>query len=174
MKKNLTTKNLLLITLFATISIILTRFLAFYLPFLGFNSVRISLGNIPLILSGFLLGPFCGAITGVLADLLGATLFPSGAYFPGFTLSACLTGLLAGLLKPLIGGKMRWINILCITLLTEAVCSIGLTTLWLSIVYGTSYFALLLPRILVTIVMVFVYSSFTSVLYQRLKKQMSE
>lgn len=171
MKKKLTTKNLLLITLLATISILLTRFLAFYLPFLGFNSVRISLGNIPLMLSGFLLGPISGAITGVLADLIGATLFPAGPYFPGFTLTACMTGLLAGLLKPLLGGQMKWKNILLITLLTEAICSIGFNTLWLSILYGTSYLALLLPRIPVTIVMTAVYSCLVTLLYHRLRKQ---
>jgi len=173
MKKKLTTQHLLLSTLFATISIILTRFLGFYLPFLGFNSVRISLGNIPLILSSFLLGPFAGSITGILADLIGATIFPAGAYFPGFTLSSCLTGLLPGLLKPILGGKMKWKNVLLITLITETVCSIGLITLWLSIIYGTSYFALLLPRIPVTILMTFAYSSLVTLLYQRLRKQIS-
>lgn len=171
MKKKLTTKNLLLITLLATISIVLTRFLAFYLPFFGFNSIRISLGNIPIMLSGFLLGPISGAITGILADLIGATLFPAGPYFPGFTLTACLTGFLPGLLKPLLGGKMKWKNVLLITLLTEAVGSIGLNTLWLSILYGTNYLALLLPRVPTTITMTVVYSSLITLLYHRLRKQ---
>ncbi|WP_206459737.1 folate family ECF transporter S component [Anaerovorax sp. IOR16] len=171
MKKKLTTKNLLLITLFATISIVLTRFLAFYLPFLGFNSVRISLGNIPLMLAGFLLGPLSGAITGILSDLIGATLFPAGPYFPGFTLTACLTGFLPGLLKSIIGGQMKWKNVLLITLLTEGVCSIGLNTLWLSILFGTSYLALLFPRVPVTILMTIVYSLLVTILYHRLRKE---
>ena len=69
------TKKILLLALFAAISIIFTRFLSFYLPIIAVNSVRISLGNIPIALAGLLLGPFAGAATGIVADVVGTTMF---------------------------------------------------------------------------------------------------
>ena len=42
-------------------------------------------------------GPWWAALVSALGDLLGSVLFPTGAYFPGFTLTAALTGLIFGL-----------------------------------------------------------------------------
>lgn len=48
----------------------------------------------PIILSGFFLGPKVGFWVGAISDILGWVIFPSGPYFPGFTLTQGLTGYL--------------------------------------------------------------------------------
>ena len=48
----------------------------------------------PIILSGFILGPKAGFWVGAISDILGWVIFPSGPYFPGFTLTQGLTGYL--------------------------------------------------------------------------------
>lgn len=170
MKNKITTKNLMLLALFSAISIILTRFLSFYLPIFAANSVRISLGNIPIILAGLLLGPIGGAATGIVADVIGATMFSPLGYFPGFTLSACLVGFLPGILKSRLGKQFKFTNILVIIFITELITSIGLNTLWLSILTNVNYIVLLVPRAGITLVMTVLYSWIIYILYKRLNQ----
>jgi riboflavin transporter len=105
---HLSTKALVLASFFVGINIVLSRVGAIML----FNSsVRLSFGNIPLILSGLLLGPAAGLMTGVVSDILGFLINShGGAYHPGFTLSAGLTGLIPGLIMvwSLRNGKSRF------------------------------------------------------------------
>lgn len=170
--KKLTTKQLLLATLFATLSLIFTRFFATYLVVLGSNTVRISAGSIPLFLAGLLLGPVAGGLAGIGADLMGMLFFPAGPYFPGFTVTAFLSGVLPALLKKPLGGSMSWKNIFAILFVTELVCSVLLNTLWLTILYGTPYAALLLPRAMVTAGMLCLYTLIVTPLYRRLNQEL--
>ena len=88
-------KNVTILTCLAlliALDIILTRFLSINTQFL-----RISLGMIPVALAGVIFGPVWGGVCGAAGDLLGMLIFPSGAYFPGFTLTAALTGIIYGL-----------------------------------------------------------------------------
>lgn len=172
MNKAFTTKNLLLLALFAAISIILTRFLSFYLPILAVNTVRISLGNIPVILAGLLLGPMAGAVTGIAADVIGATMFSPFGYFPGFTLSAALVGVLPGILKAYIRNLDRFKSVLLIVFITELITSVGLNTLWVSITTHVSYVVLLIPRVGITLIMMLVYASVVYVLLKRLNREL--
>jgi hypothetical protein len=78
-------KSLVLASFFVGINIVLSRIGAIML-FGG--SVRLSFGNVPLILSGLLLGPAAGFMTGIVSDLLGFLINShGGAYHPGFTLA---------------------------------------------------------------------------------------
>jgi ECF transporter S component (folate family) len=169
MKSN--TKKILLLALFAAISIIFTRFLSFYLPIIAVNSVRISLGNIPIALAGLLLGPFAGAATGIVADVVGTTMFSPFGYFPGFTLSAALVGFIPGILRIYIKNLDRYPNVLVIILITELVTSIFLNTLWLSVMTHVKYLLLLVPRAGITLVMSLLYSWIIYILHKRLKKE---
>ncbi|MBQ2952619.1 MAG: folate family ECF transporter S component [Clostridia bacterium] len=64
------------------------------IPLLG---KQYSLWLLPIAAAGALLGPVPAMIVGALGDLIGANLFPQGAYFPGFTLTNALAGLVCGL-----------------------------------------------------------------------------
>lgn len=83
----------------ATVSIVLTRFLSVMLLLGGLPALRVGFGSIPIIMSGMMFGPVVGGITGVVADVVGYLINPmGGAFFPGFTLSAALYGVIAGIL----------------------------------------------------------------------------
>lgn len=173
MNMKFSTKNIMLLALFAAISIIFTRFLSFYLPIVAVNTVRISLGNIPLILAGLFLGPVAGAATGIVADVIGSTMFSPLGYFPGFTLSAALVGFLPGILKLYFKRQDKYSNILIIVLITELITSIGLNTLWLSILTNVNYFVLMVPRAGITLVMTLIYSWIIFILLKRLHREIA-
>ena len=91
-------RNISLAGLFVALSIVFARFFAGDILIGGTSVLRISFGPVPIYLSGMLLGPVYGAITGILADALGYLVKPLGPYFPGFTLNGALTGLIPALL----------------------------------------------------------------------------
>lgn len=86
------TKKLAVSALLITADVVLTRLLALNTPVM-----KIGLGFAATALSAMLYGPCWAMLTSALGDLLGALLFPTGAYFPGFTLTAACTGLIFGL-----------------------------------------------------------------------------
>lgn len=79
--------------LFIALGVILSRFVSvpalFGLPFL-----KVSLANSVVMFSSFYLGPLFGFLVGTFVDVLGALLFPTGAFNPLFTIAASLTGLM--------------------------------------------------------------------------------
>ncbi len=90
-KQNL--KRLVTIALLIALQIVLSRFLS-----IQAWSIKIGFGFIPVVIAATLFGPVDAAIVGGMADLLGTLLFPIGPYFPGFTFTAALIGVIFGLL----------------------------------------------------------------------------
>lgn len=96
--------------------------------------------------TGYLCGPWVAALSGFGTDILGYLLRPNGPYFPGFTLSAILLGILYGVFyyqKPV---KLTRIILckLCVTL----VFNFFLTPLWLHIMYGQAFVVLSSMRLI--------------------------
>ena len=85
-------KKIILSALLLSILLVLSRFLSIKSTFLV-----ISFSFIPMMLAGIYLGPWYACLICALGDLIGALLFPFGAYFPGFTVSSGLMGLVYGL-----------------------------------------------------------------------------
>lgn len=146
-KKVFNTRNLVLAGLLVAASLILTRFFGF-IAFGG--SVRISLGGVPIALAGALLGPVFGGAVGFCADIVGATLFPQGAFFPGFTLTAILSGVIPGLF--LYGRKYTWARIGISQGVSSVICSLLLNTLWLTILLQKGFLVLLPTRIVAAVI----------------------
>jgi len=143
--------------LFIALNIVLTRFLGQIVPIAGIPGLRLSFGEIPLVLSGIVLGPAYGAVCGALADLLGFPINMQGPYFPGFTLSAALTGLLPGLMRNLINKDRPWLSLTIVITITSLITSIILNTLWLNLMMGKAFAVLLPPRILANLIMIPIY-----------------
>lgn len=127
---------------------------------------NISLGVVPVMFAGAALGPVIGLEVGALADIITFLLFPKGgAYFPGFTITYGLIGLIPGLL--LYKRKTSFLRTLLGVAVTHLVCSFGLNTFFL-----IQYFALspeiIIPRSAVQTVMIPVYSAlvFTMMKYK--------
>lgn len=110
-------------------------------------NLRIGFGFLCNAAIGMLFGPAVGMIAGVGTDILGyfAGNLTMGAYFPGFTVTAMVAGLIWGIwLYPrkltiwrAIGAKT------CINLF----CNIGLNTIWLMQTGGKAMGVLLIERI---------------------------
>lgn len=92
LKKIFSTQNLVLMAALIAIQIILTRFFS-----IQTDTLRISFGSIPLVLAGMWLGPVCGAIVAVIADILGTIIQGYGAWFPPLVLGPLATGVISGL-----------------------------------------------------------------------------
>lgn len=58
---------------------------------------EITLTGLPIAAGGYLLGPWFGMIIGALIDVCGFLAAPKGAFFPGFTVSYALVGMIYGL-----------------------------------------------------------------------------
>jgi len=97
-------------------------------PMLG---KQYNFGFVPIALAGALLGAPSAMIVGGLGDLLGAHLFPAGAYFPGFTLTNVLVGLTCGWI--LHGRKLSWIRCAAAVIVSLAGWNLFLNSLWLNI-----------------------------------------
>ena len=121
------------------LEIVLSRFLS-----LNAWNLKIGFSFVPVALAGMLFGPLAGGIVGALGDFLGAVLFPIGPYFPGFTLTAFLTGLVFGLF---LHRKRTALPVLGAVAVNQLLLSLLLNTLWISILYGSPYLPLLSTRV---------------------------
>lgn len=138
-KKMSRTHRIVLMAMLAAIQIVLSRFLS-----INLWNLKIGFAFVPIALAGMLLGPVGAGLTGMVADIIGATLFPSGTFFPGFTLTAFITAFGYGFF---LQKKQNIGNILAAVLFSEIVGTILLNTLWISILYGTPFIAVMIPRV---------------------------
>lgn len=147
------TRRLVIIGLLTAVSIVLTRFASIMIG----NMIRLSFGEVPIILSGLLLGPAAGGLTGAAADLVGFFLNPHGAAFPhpGFTLTAALTGILPVTILRFIrrDSNFSFLQLAVAIGLTDLLTSIVLNTLWLTQILGRGFFVLLPMRAVARVIL---------------------
>lgn len=123
------------------------------------GNVRLGFGKVPLILSGLFLGPFAGALAGLVGDILGVIINSHGApaIHPGFTLSSVLTGALPGIIV-ILSRKRRssLFNVIISNVIILILVNLLLDTLWLSQMYGNPYLVVfktrLIPHIIIAII----------------------
>ena len=119
MKKANLTYQLIVMAFLIALEIVFTRFLSIQLPIAR------------------MFGPIKAGICYAIGDVLGMLIFPSGMYFPGFTLSAFITGVLYGLIlhNREVTTKRAFLAALAV------LCSITvvLNTLWLYIMMGQGF-----------------------------------
>ncbi len=113
------------------------------------NITEITLTGIPVAVGGFFFGPIVAAVIGALIDVLGFFVHPVGAFFPGFTISMAVTGVIYGgflwrkwwtredgqgiLFKKNTGLLLR---VVIAHFLKTVLISLILNVIWLSIFYG--------------------------------------
>lgn len=160
MNQKLTVKSYTIIGALVAIEIILSRFLSIHTW-----NLKIGFSFVPVVLTAMLFGGVYAGLVGAIGDIIGAILFPVGPYFPGFTITAFLNGVIfAFFLKK----KPTFVNIVISVLLVQIVGSLGLNTLWISILYGSPFWPLFATRIYQTIVMSVVQIVVTYVLSKKL------
>ena len=125
--KMFTTEKLTILALLTALQVVLGNIVQ--IPLLG---KQFNFGYLPIIAAGALLGPVPAAIVGGLGDFIGAHLFPAGAYFPGFTLTSAIVGVLYAL--PLYQKQPCWIRA-AIAAVLGMIPNLFLNSLWLSMLY---------------------------------------
>lgn len=139
-------KTIAFVGLLISMEIIFTRFLSVQTPI-----IRIGFGFIPIAFTAILFGPLTGGMAAAIADMIGMTIFPKGPYFPGFTLSAFLTGAIYGIF--LYRKPVTIINIAKSVLLITIFVDLGLNTLWIFMTTGEAAAALFIPRTIKSAIM---------------------
>ena len=124
MQKNMT-KRVCVIAVLIAMQIVLGRVAAINVG----SYLKISFGFIPIAVCGILTGPVWTLLMASVCDILGALLFPTGAFYWGFTLVAAAGGLIYGLF--LYRKKENLIRCLLCTLTVALICNILLNTVFL-------------------------------------------
>ena len=82
-------------------------------------------------------GPVLGLLVGAISDILGYILFPSGAYFPGYTISSMLGALIYALF--LYRKKVTVLRLFGAKFLVNYFVNVFLGSLWSQMLYGKGY-----------------------------------
>ena len=140
------TKKIVFTALMVALQVVLERVLA-----INTATVKIGFGFLPLVITAILYGPAYAAVGGALADIIGALVFPAGAYFPGFTVTAALVGMVYGLYLYKLDSREKKPAVIrsFLAVLTVAVAfTLVINTLMISIVYNRGVVALLPSRLI--------------------------
>ena len=140
-------KTMVFVALMVAAEIVLSRMLS-----ISTATLKIGFGFLPIAVTAMLYGPFWAAGAAALADFLGAVLLPIGPYFPGFTLTALLTGAIFGLF---LYQQRSGVRVL-LAAVSVNLLSLLLNTLWISVLYGKGYLALLPGRLVQCLIMIVV------------------
>lgn len=124
-KKRFTTKEISLLGMLIALNIIMAEVCKItILP----RILELSLGFVPLALSGMLFGLVPTVTLAVVADIIGALLFNAGNFYFGYTLTAFMTGLFYGIF--LHKKELSTLRIVICQLLVSLICYAFLNSLW--------------------------------------------
>lgn len=140
------TQSLVVMGVLIAINVVLSRFVSIQ----AWN-LRIGFGFLPVVIAAIMLGPIKAGIVAAMADVLGATLFPAGTFFPGFTLTAFLIGVVYGIF--LYKKQSKWKVFIAVGI-HQCILSLFLNTLWISILYGSPYWPLFATRLMQTAILI--------------------
>lgn len=137
--KAFNTKDITILAVFIALDIILTRFFS-----INVWNIRIGFGFVPTIMVAHMYGIKFTITECALSDIIGAVLFPTGAYFVGFTISAMVMGLIWG---SLLYKESNIKKIVLAVLLIQVICSLTITSASISFLYKVPLFTVIIGRI---------------------------
>ena len=124
------------------LGVVLDSFCSFYAT----PTLKVSFTFLPIGITGYLFGPVPAMLSGGLLDVVMWLVKPAGAYFPGYTLSGVLGGLIYGICLYGIQGKRLYYMPAVAKGLINGLVNILLNTCWSVIFTGKGYLALLSVR----------------------------
>ena len=155
--KKTTTEKIVVIAFMIALEVVLSKLISINISFL-----RIGFGFLPIIFLAILYGPIWAGIGYAIGDLLGAFIFPTGAFFPGFTVTAFLTGLIYGLV--LYRKKVTITRALIANILVCTLCNLLLNTFWLTFIIGKGFKVLLASRAIKELVAIPIMTALTLII----------
>ena len=140
------TKKIIIIAMLVAFDVIFSRLLA-----VNVLIAKVGLGFAAIGVCAMLYGPAWAGVCAALSDLVGALLFPTGAYFPGFTVTAAMTGVIFGLFLYKQRPKLRQCFFAALTncLLITLICN----SIMIAVVFGPPLMPLIATRSVETAVM---------------------
>ena len=113
-------------------------------------NLKIGFSFVPIVVAAIFYGPVAGGLVGAVGDVISAVLFPVGAYFPGFTLTAFLTGMVYGWF---FRKKVTVLHTVLAVLVVQGLISQVMNTYWISFLYGSPFVPLFVTRVYQTAAM---------------------
>ncbi len=127
--------------------------------------IEIRFGSLPICMAGMLFGPGVAGVVGALVDIGGFLVKPTGPFFPGFTISGIVGGIIFGLM--LYGKKPTILRVFLTQVVYTLIVGIVMNSYWLSILYlKDGYLAAVITRLPKELIMIPVY---TAIFYTVLK-----
>ena len=120
------TRRLCVIAILVAMQIVLGRIASINIG----NYLKIGFGFIPIAVCGILTGPLWTLAMAAVCDIIGALLFPSGAFYWGFTLVAAVGGLIYGLF--LYQKEENLIRCLLCTFTVAVICNVVMNSFFLT------------------------------------------
>lgn len=167
----LTVQNICYMAMLIALNVILTRVFSIRISFEGIEGIRIGFGTLPVILAGLLLGARQGFITGVIGDLIGFQLNPSGFYLPTFTLVAGLNGVLAPVMMNWFSNKILTLKKLILVIgVNNIITSLMLTPFLLQLHFGIPVIVTMPGRVIAQAVLIPSMAIMITILIKRLQQ----
>ena len=110
------------------------------------DSLRISFGFVATAIMGMLYGPVCAGFSAGIVDILQFFLKPTGEFFPGYTLTAILGGILYGIF--LYKNKFSLLRVVSVKCIINVLLHLILNSYWLTFLYGYAFWIKLPGRII--------------------------
>lgn len=134
---------LAMLAMLVAMSIICGKYLAFPVG----NIMRFSFENLPVILAGIMFGPVAGAVTGVIADLVGCVLV-GYTINPILTVGAGFIGLLGGMVYKYSSSLPLFARVVICVFTAHIIGSVLIKTFGLAVFYSMPLYVLMLWRAL--------------------------
>lgn len=167
--KRFNTRQMVYLSLFICLNIVLTRIASIRIGIGGVEGIRIGLGGMPLIMAGVLFGPVAGGIVGALGDIVGYFINPLGPYMPHFTLTAALTGAIPALiLYPKRKSFVSIWHLLLAIAIGQSITSIVLVPYFLESLFKIPLVVTLPGRLVSQAIVIPLYTVMTNLLLKRL------
>ena len=134
--------------------------------------IKVGFSSIPNKIVDLMFGPAIGSIFGAALDIIKYLIAPDGPFFPGFTISAALGGLVYGTAfykKP-----VSIIRVFVAELIVKLFVNVLLNTYWLNMLYGKGFFALIPSRIISNAIMLPVDTIVTFMILKALEKPLKQ
>jgi len=140
-------RMIVIIGLMIAVEIVLHRFIS-----IKTDIVQLHFGFIPIVIVAILYGPFYSGLAWAMADTIGTLLFPTGAFFFGFTVTAFLSGVVLGIF--LYKARSYILNTVIAVLIINVCFTFLLDMYWLHLIMKQAFILLLPARVIKCAIMI--------------------
>lgn len=140
-KRKFSTRQLTYVAIFVTLSVIV-------------NSVRVgflSFGGLPIIMSGYILGPGLGFVVGIVTDIVGVIVRPpsTGGINPLFVLTSGLTGFIPVFVSQLLRDRYpdyKYWKLVVGIIVGQFITSVFMVNIFIDLLYAPGTFWVKMPK----------------------------